>query len=413
MTADAKTMPSRLWWRLLYACGLAYLALLPAFYKTTNLDTRFAMRWNGTDYFSILMAVGGFALAIWVLYGLVDEVIRRLPHRECLSAGFRWVCGIVVCYLCLRSFRMILEMSGSGAWLETILRIRPIRYGLYLGLPVVLGLILRNRFKVVARRLCVFGAILGALFVVTAATYHRFEVARQNEPLPESGAELGQAGGSMFLLIFDECAYPRVFPQDALREDMPNFRAFGACATIYRRCYSEGSETPLSIPRLLLKDDSPLRATDARRLMRDVSGGKLKPGASLFTDATNFFRAVTGLHLDYEQLVGDDVEYVSTSIFRSRMPFFEKVMRVWLDAFPVLGRVIERPILAETGMFIESVQESERLLAALAARTAKEPVFAVCHLALPHYPFVWDARGLLEERAGRPIHELTKTGRRL
>lgn len=174
----------------------------------------------------------------------------------------------------------------------------------------------------------------GGTFCCNAATYHRFEVARQNEPLPESGAELGQAGGSMFLLIFDECAYPRVFPQDALREDMPNFRAFGACATIYRRCYSEGSETPLSIPRLLLKDDSPLRATDARRLMRDVSGGKLKPGASLFTDATNFFRAVTGLHLDYEQLVGDDVEYVSTSIFRSRMPFFEKVMRVWLDAFP-------------------------------------------------------------------------------
>lgn len=69
--------------------------------------------------------------------------------------------------------------------------------------------------------------------------------------------------------------------------------------------------------------------------------------------------------------------------------------------------MIERPILAETGMFIESVQESERLLAALAARTAKEPVFAVCHLALPHYPFVWDARGLLEER-GLPIHELTK-----
>lgn len=394
--------------RFVYAWGLAYIVLLPAFYNTVNVDTRFAMRWNATDFYGILMGVGAMALLIWVLVGLADGVFRCGSTDERTRAVLWWMCGIMACYLCLRSIRMILESSGSTVWLESVLSIRPIRYGLYVGMPLLIGVILRGRFKVLVQRLCAFGAILGGIYFVTAVTYFQFALPGHDTSLPENTAASDRFGGSMFLFIFDECAYTRIYPHDVLREDMPHFRAFSNRATSYRRCYSEGTETPLSIPRLLLKDDSSLRTGDDRRLMLDISAGKMQGGASIFTDATNFLRVVSGLHVDYDRLVGNDVEYVLTYVFRSRLPLPEKALRIWLVAFPVLGRVVHRPILAETGMFIESVLDSEKLMLELAQRTAKEPVFAVCHVALPHYPFVWDAQGLVEERACWPIDKLTK-----
>ena len=365
------------------------------------------MRWNGSDLVAIALAVGALALGIGILHGGAGWLLRCHAKRWRGDAIYRWVCGLFVCYLCLRTSRMILEASGASGGLEMLLNIRGVRYGLYVGLPLVLSVLLRIRFVRFVRSLCLLGSIMGALYFASALTYTRFENARRASALPDTRLENRRDGGSMFLLIFDECGYNRVYPGDQLRRDLPHFREFAAGATVYRKCYSEGTETPLSIPRLLLKDDSPLRGVDARNLMRRVvSRGKLPMGGTVFADAEGVFRSMSGLHVDFDRLVADEVEHVETIVFRMQQSLFEKVLRVWLDAFPALGRLVDRPVLAETDMFIESVRHSEELLRSLARRAAEEPVFAVCHIALPHYPFVWDAPGLRTDQATRPISQL-------
>ena len=140
--------------------------------------------------------------------------------------------------------------------------------------------------------------------------------------------------------------------------------------------------------------------------MKRAMNGSLRNMPTLFSLATNYFRAVCGVHLDYETWLGSQTDWVNTFLIVAGLSPRERILHLWQSAFPVLARWLHRPVMGETEGFVAAVQTTERRLPELLSRATRQPLFAWLHLAIPHYPFVWDADGLNEALAHRPVAEL-------
>lgn len=402
--AGAPTSAGRLFPRV---WGVVFAALLPAFYQYTNAETRFAVRWGWVDAWTIAVAVCLPAVLAWVAAMLLDRAACRW-FRGRWAYWLRSAGGLLAVYLLLRTCKMIAAESGvaclgPGGALSGF----AFKLAAYVGIPLVTWAAARSRFPALAARLCDWMAICGLVFFAFAATYPRHILPPAGTPLPPpDGATARGDAPNVILLVFDECAQDRLFPGGKLREDCPNLREFCQTATTYLNCYSEGVETPVSVPRLLLLDDSPFRNAPYPQLMKRARDGTLRDRPTLFALATNHFRAACGVHLDYETWLGNQADYVSTFLIVSAMSPSERILHLWIGAFPTLNHLLHRTVMGETEGFVEAVRVTERILPDLLGRAVRQPLFAWIHIALPHYPFVWDAEGLKEELAHRPVAEL-------
>lgn len=389
------------------AWGAVFAAMLPTYYLYTNPETRFAVRWGWVDVWTIALAVFLPAAVAW-------GTVLALDRAACRCFRGRWAYwvrsagGLLAVYLLLRTCKMIAAASGVACLAPGgALSGAGFKLALYVGVPLALWAAARRRFPAFAARLCDWMAVCGLVFFVSAVLYPRHGRSEGVPPLPPPAAEKERGGvPNVILLLFDECAQDRLFPDGKLREDCPNLKAFCGTATTYLNCYAEGVETPISVPRLLLLDDSSFRNAPYPQLVKRAMDGTLRDMPSLFALATNHFRAACGVHLDYETWLGNQTEWVSTFLIVAAMSPKERILHLWLGAFPVLNRWLERPVEGETEGFVAAVQTTERLLPELLERARREPLFALVHIAMPHYPFVWDAGGLKEELAHRPIAEL-------
>lgn len=384
--------------------GAVFAALLPAFYQYANAETRFAVRWGWVDAWTIAAAVCLPAVAAWAAALAADRLACRWFRG-------RWACwlrsagGLLAVYLLLRTCKMIAAESGVACLGPGgVLSGFGFKLAAYAGVPLAVWAVARRRFPAFAARMCGWMAVCGLVFFVFAFTYPRHALPAADAPLPPpaEGTVRGDAP-NVILLVFDECAQDRLFPGGKPREDCPNLREFCRTATTYLNCYSEGVETPVSVPRLLLLDDSPFRNAPYPQLMKRARDGTLRDKPALFALATNHFRAACGVHLDYETWLGNQTDYVYTFLIVSAMSPSERILHLWIRAFPVLNRLLHRTVMGETEGFVESVRITERLVPEMLGRAVRQPLFAWIHIALPHYPFVWDADGLIEERAHRPV----------
>lgn len=391
----------------LWIWGAVFTALLPAFYLYTNEDTRFAVRWGWVDVWTIAVAVCLPAVVAWAGALALDRAACRW-FKGRWAYWMRSAGGLLAVYLLLRTCKMIAAEAGvaclapGGALSGTGFKLAA-----YVGVPLGIWAVARRRFPAFAARLCDWMAICGLVFFVSAVLYPRYARSGAGTSLPPPTAD-GERGDApnVILLLFDECAQDRLFPGGKLREDCPNLKEFCGTATTYLDCYAEGVETPVSVPRLLLLDDTPFRNAPYPQLMKRAMNGTLRDMPSLFSLATNHFRAACGVHLDYETWLGNQTEWVSTFLIVASLSPKERILHLWLGAFPALNRWLERPVMGETEGFVAAVQATERLLPELLGRARRQPLFALIHIEVPHYPFVWDAGGLKEELAHRPVAEL-------
>lgn len=379
------------------AIGFFYIALLPAFYDRTNPDTRFAIRWNWPDYFSILLAILIPSILLTILLLSLRHFFSKHPWLAALPS-------LAPIYIVLRTIFMMGRASGQAIFRpETILG-GPSSRILYVLVPLAVLLIARRKTPSVAAAICHFGTILASIFLVTALFYPRFSaIPAMTSPLMPRPLSADVTPPPHFLLvIFDECSADRVHPDGILRSDLPNLREFEKEAQTYLNVYAEGTETPVSLPRLLAIDPFLLHGSYADQCRQAAFGG-LKHAPTLFSLATNHFRSVTGVHLDYDLWMGDTLEDVRTFFIISVMSFPERVLQTWLHAFPIGQRILLRPVLGETEGFIAAVQGSLDRLPTLIAQMQVAPVAALWHIPLPHYPFVWDVDGLQPNLAHRPV----------
>lgn len=391
---------------LTWTFGAVFVTLLPAYYLYTNEETRFAIRWNAMDFGIILAFVLIPTLGLWGLLMLASWIFRGTPCKRFRFWGLTGL-GVIVVYLFLRAARMIAVQSGIACCAPGGCLSGGVVRGLYVLVPLGLLVLLRRKFPGFLRGLCTLAAIFSGIFFISALFYPRHALPPSNAPLPPVktiGERLPHP--NIFLIIFDECAQDRLFPDGKLLEGCPHLQDFCRTATTYMNCYSEGVETPISIPRLLLLDDSGFRNLPYAQLMQKSMNGALRDAPAVFLHATNYFRAAVGVHVDYETWLGCQADYTSTFLIISVMSPTERILHLWITAFPVLNRWLNRPVMGETEGFVASLQKTERLLPEILRRAANEPVFALLHLALPHYPFVWNEDGLREELRHRPISEL-------
>ena len=380
------------------ATGFIYIALLPAFYDRTNPDTRFAIRWNWPDFFSILVAILIPSILLTILLLILRRVLRNRPWLATLPA-------LIPIYIILRSIRMMGRASGLALFLPGTLLGGLLGRLLYLLVPLAVLLLARRKTPLIALSICHFGTILAAIFFVTALFYPRFPASPSmaSVTLPQPLSPDLTRPPHFLLVIFDECSADRVRPDGVLRSDLPHLHEFETEAQTYLNVYSEGTETPISLPRLLAIDPHLLHGSYAEQCRQAAFGG-LKNAPTLFSLATNHFRSVTGVHLDYDVWMGDTLEDVRTFLIISVMSFPERVLQTWLRAFPAAKYIIPRPVVGETEGFIAAVQGSLDRLTGLIAQMRAAPVAALWHIPLPHYPFVWDVDGLQQDLAHSPIH---------
>lgn len=378
------------------AVGFFYLALLPAFYDRTNPDTRFSIRWNWPDFFSILVAILLPAVLLTIMLLPLRRFRRHHPWLAALPA-------LVPVYIMLRTIFMMGRASGHFLFPPgSILGILSGRF-LYLLVPLAVLLLARRKTPLIALAICHFGTILAVIFFFTALFYPRFSAAPPTASSPRSFSPDIPPPPHFLLVIFDECSADRVRPDGLLRSDLPHLHEFEKEAQTYLNVYSEGTETPISLPRLLAINPLLLHGSYAEQCRQAAFAG-LKNAPTLFSLATNHFRSITGVHLDYDVWMGDTLEDVRTFLIISVMSFPERILQIWLRAFPAGRHIIHRPVVGETEGFVDAVQGSIERLPGLISQMQTAPVAALWHIPLPHYPFVWDVDGLQPDLAHRPIH---------
>ncbi|NCA83512.1 MAG: hypothetical protein EOM72_12345 [Opitutae bacterium] len=385
---------------LAYAGGAAYLALLPQFYELTNAETRFSMKWNWSHYGAILSAVGLLALCYWGAGAGLFFLLKK-NRREGLWTLATRIAAWTACCLFIRCVVSIADRSLALPWLKPDgwLGGTPGKLLLYGLLPAAALMASRRNFVVLAKRLCGLAFILLCVFAATGLTYPRYAIEADLPPLPPVSGERPAGGRSVFILVFDEWTYDRTYPGGALREDLPHLKAFSEDADTYHRYYSGGSCTMPSISRFLLQKDEAFCRQPYEELVRGLQENRPPAGPTLFAGREGFFRAVFGSHLDYRLLVGGDVDYVASVPFLDTLTSFPQrtadLLMTQLSWTRHLGVPIGKFLEPNRGGGIRRLQWMMSTLYALADRTSQEPVFAFCHLLIPHYPLVWDVDGVV------------------
>lgn len=397
-----------MWW--LCAVGIAYLALLPQFYNLTNPETRFSAKWNWSHYGAIVSAILAVAFAYGLAAGCLSWILKRWRYvrlRRGLHIAYAW---LVLC-IGIRCVTSILDRSLEwpvfqrggllhGATGSVLL------YGL---LPGLVWIMARSRFRQLAKRLCSLGFILFVVFCVTALGYTRYSLEWDLPPLPPVEGSRLPGPPNVFVVIFDEWSYPLTYPQGKPRDDLPNLSAFSETAHTFHRHVAPGATTMASISRFLFQRNAAFVATPYQNVIDILRSNQQPDGPNIFTGHESHFRAIFGSHLDYRLLVGQDAEYTASVPFLDTMTSFgQRTLDLLLSQVAWsrhLGVPVWRLIEPNRGGGIRRLEWMTSTLYALAERTRDEPVFAFCHLLIPHYPYAWDANGVISRMGERTLEE--------
>jgi Sulfatase len=364
------------------------------------------MKWNWLHYGAILSAVGILALCGWGMVVSISVLLKKCRLAK-LQVWVHHAYAWMACCIFIRSVVSILDRSMNWPWLKPEgllggITGKLILYGL---IPFAVLLVSRRQFTVFAKKLCGAAFILLCVFAAMGLIYPRYGLEADLPPLPPVAGERPSGGKNVFILIFDEWTFDRTYPGGELRDDLPHLKTFSQNADTYYQYYSAGSCTMPSISRFLLQKDDAFCRQSYEELVAGLQENRTPAGPNLFTGRGSHFRAIFGSHLDYRLLVGGDVGYVASVPFLDTLTSFSQrlsdLLMTQLSWTRYLGVPISKFLKPNRGGAIRRLQWMTATLYELAERTQREPIFAFCHLLIPHYPMVWDSDGVVGQMENR------------
>lgn len=393
----------------LFALTAAYIALLPQFYEIFNRETRFTILWDHRYHAAIATAVAVLAALYGVLY-----VVIYLKWSPSTNWRIARDAALVVVLLGIlsRTTVSILDRSGflhsSLGFLHTLTA----KIAYYLVIPV--AMIVLNPFvaKRAVRRLYSCLVPLSLIGLLWPLTFQTFDISAP--PIPAGLARQLATGPSrgttnVYIFLLDEWSYDRTFPGGKVLDDMPRLRSLLAQSTLYRQARSPGPTTAVSIPRLLFENNARFSSLPYEDVKAAALSRQRIEGPTLFSESPpGFFKMAIGFWIDYPSMLGTNVDFAvsihqeaGTRTYALQTKSFLFSQLGWLRYVGLANP--QKPLHPSLVWIFSQVQAHRWALATI--DQMNQPVFAWIHYCLPHYPYVWNAKGLKKPFPAKPVDQ--------
>ncbi|MCH7597006.1 MAG: sulfatase-like hydrolase/transferase [Planctomycetes bacterium] len=207
---------------------------------------------------------------------------------------------------------------------------------------------------------------------------------------------------SVYLIILDAWSYRRTFENGAVLPHLVNLAAFAKQSVTFHDAHSLGSNTRISIPRLLYQTDLPTHLGKIRVGFKK-NGAYMSPrGLRCLFSAVPPERYRTyaiGFHVRYRQWLGDRVDvcreyswFPQGHNFASACAIHAvRAMQYWLD--PVSSQWYSKMKVAVDDRHAVQIYEAIRQDALDVIKQQSSAKFALVHVPVPHMPYLFDGSG--------------------
>lgn len=385
--------------------------MLPNFYLIFSAPNRAFLLWDHALHASILSAVACLGLC-YVIIGLVARFILR-PYRLFATvvsgAGLFFVVRAVVSILD-RSQALPMDVAN---WINAT-QSKLLYYGALAFLPAALAP--RGVLRLIRTGgLILFPLVLMLIFIpLTYKVYSKGDTVGFSEIVRPEDLRTAAVGTTpqtnIVILICDEWSYDRSLSSVASKELMPFTRRLMEESVSFRHAISAGSTTKVAVPRMLLPFDKTVTSADYGELTHLIDEERVQANGSdsLFSMVgSNYVKLISGFFFDYGVLLSNETDYIrfyhdADSFFRSYGSEFKRLMWTQLSFLRFVGWA-PQPILRYGWRLAQDMGPKDLMYT---VDYVRRPYFAVLHLCLPHYLYIWTKDGerkWTEDDATKPI----------
>lgn len=416
--------------RFLVAVFTAFLFMRSTAGSFWTAKNRFFHYWHTPDMAGVFGAILLMGLMFWVAWRILDQ----------WGPAGRWMGDAAFAVILLQYARVNIAESLISAGMLASWGVWTL-HATHLAL-LALFLFMRRRIVGALRNGCLLLSPILLVYAWTLLNALSYEQVTQNRharniwpPQPLS-ADTPAAGNGVFLLVFDEWAYRRVFDETGtVKPGYPGLKKATSNAIVFTSAYAPGTLTMESVPQILTGRHGDAYIADTGVLWLDTTT-KQQPFAAYDTLFTDFRRrgyrtAMIGCYLPYADLLGADADIsVSYDLYRllGESPF-ALALNLIVENFRIrLGFVhdaITWPFYMAQHHYHARMAESIHVRTIDLMR-APESWFVMMHQLPPHMPFIFDREGprnnlhrrattsledyyLNLQYADRLIHELVDT----
>lgn len=377
---------------------LAYVSLLPNFYLVFNATNRLSMLWDRALHASILSAI----FLLGSLYAVCGLMSYFALHRWRRLLNFFWTA--VLLFLLVRTFVSLAARTHIlPLGIQSLLNRTEAKLAYYTVFPLVFGIFFPATTvrRISSFLLLVSPALLFLIFVpMTYTVYDKGNPMGLRELVARAGGDepaVTNSLPSVFICIFDEWSYDRSLGDPDAADLMPNTLEIMRAAVAFTNAISAGSQTAVSIPRMLFPTNPAVAGKSAGDLTEAVYACRISAADGSIYDMVpaDYTTILSGFLLPYDQLLDHRVDYVAnyhdgqafSRTFGSELRRLLISQVGWLRFLGVSTRYMLTPV----GSIVQARKVIEDAM--YAARDIPGPLLGVFHICLPHDPFVWDRDG--------------------
>jgi len=377
---------------------LAYVSLLPNFYLVFNATNRLSMLWDRALHASILSAI----FLLGSLYAVCGLMSYFALHRWRRLLNFFWTA--VLLFLLVRTFVSLAARTHIlPLGIQSLLNRTEGQAGLLHRFPACFWNILScddcqtHQFIPAA---CFTGTPVPDFCPMTYTVYDKGNPMGLRELVARAGGDEPAVTNflpSVFICIFDEWSYDRSLGDPDAADLMPNTLEIMRAAVAFTNAISAGSQTAVSIPRMLFPTNPAVAGKSAGDLTEAVYACRISAADGSIYDMVpaDYTTILSGFLLPYDQLLDHRVDYVAnyhdgqafSRTFGSELRRLLISQVGWLRFLGVSTRYMLTPV----GSIVQARKVIEDAM--YAARDIPGPLLGVFHICLPHDPFVWDRDG--------------------
>ncbi len=395
----------RWFWSSLWICQVwAFLLFLPALAELTTAYSRYIMFWSTS---TLLVYLGSVCAVGLLLFG-VGALIRKWKPDD-----FHALAGVGA----LGSLLFLIWALIHDWWKPGYQVISETPLIAVLTILITVKLVQNNvGIENVARGLAKASLIISPLvpiFWFNAFQYPTY-TKQPTSTIEEVKAPVSEEKipkENVYIFVFDGWSAKWTIPQGILRKDLPNLQRASQHFCTFTDGHSASCHTSISLPRLLYQ------RKDAVVLHRGKpafsSQGQFKPMSeepSIFQDAgqQGYRTYMVGWLHPYHVMLGDQADYIHSTCFahalgRSPLEVLGSFYWRWAGRYfgPTVGKLIScGKHHRENHAFLWQNRELLNQARAILSDPRPSGQFAVMHLPLPHFPYIFRADGTTRPKNG-------------
>jgi len=384
---------SRLW----LAMAVSFYLFTPYLSLYIDKANRYSFHWTRWDLGSLLFCIGMVGTLFFLSFMLLYLRGNRFA-RKTFEFTFVAFCGIAL----IANMSQLVRSHVKD----------PLTYIFTLGLLawILLSIFMiwfvikhSGKIKKLCMTCCFILSPLIPLFTFNALGYKSFISDKGILPLHSERSDHKVNGpGNIYLFIFDEWSYQRTFNDRELIAEFRNLKQLADQSFVFHQARSPGSNTISSMPSLLFQNNLRFHIKTPQLGFQNDEFYPLDEKKSIFNHAQGLgiYTAMIGSAMPYGELLGDSVDFCRSTCVYKRFGdgFFDIAgyhlfTGLWMLPAPLFHS--QRNILKQyyfNRFQVNRINDTHKLFQTI-VRKQIQPLFAVIHYMIPHFPYIFTRDG--------------------